>query len=97
MRGFEFAAAMGNDGNIVRGRHGRDTPQLGQPAAPVYVRLPDGRRAVLQELAEPVPRVLVLAGGDLGGLDPRVQSAEPGVVVRRQNFLAWSKYQATRV
>src|SRR5439155_10807666 len=60
MRGFELAATVGDDGDVVRRRHGRDAPQLGQPAAPVYVRLPDGRRAVLQELPEPVPRVLVL-------------------------------------
>ncbi len=75
MDGIVRAAAVRDDGDIVRSRQRADAPQLGEPAAPVNVGLPDGGGAVLEQLAEAVARVFVLAGDNARGFDLRIQDS----------------------
>jgi len=56
---------MRHDGDVVRGRHGRDLEQLREPAHPHDVGLHDVEVAALDELAEAVAAVLVLARREL--------------------------------
>ena len=54
---------MWNDRDVVRGGHGHDATRLGETTQPRDVGLEHVDGAVLDQLAEAVARVLVLARG----------------------------------
>ena len=78
---------MRNNGDVVSGRHGSHAEQLGHAAEPHHVRLDDIQVPALDQLAEPVAGVLVLARGELDGGVGALDLLEPVRVVRRKTLL----------
>lgn len=79
-------ARVRHDGDVVGGRHGGDALQFRHAARPHDVRLEDVDVAALDEPAEAVARVLVLAGGELGGRVGALELGEAVRVVGREAF-----------
>ena len=77
---------MRHHGDVVRRRHCADLQQLRQPTAPHDVRLDDIDVAALDQLAEPVAAVFVLAGREFHGGMSAFQEGVPVEVVGGEAF-----------
>jgi hypothetical protein len=81
------SAAMRDYGNIVCRGHSADPQDFAQPSGPHHVRLQNVDRAAGDQLAEPITRVFVLAGGPLDLGMRRLQLLEAFPIIRLERFL----------